>query len=349
MKEPKIQNKNPNKKDGLAGLVRGSKLPGAIVGSLTLAGGIAASVLTLGTANWVVSQVVEPAKPDPMEEYNFTPYELDADFIEVVFPTTGGRLLQGWLLYHPGERRVVITAHGYRGRKEEMLSLGVFLWKAGFNVLLFNYRGHGSERVKGEILTLGDRELEDFQAAVTFVYNHFEQQGLGEPIIGALGGSMGAAVALVAAARDERIKAVWADSSFTSRLAVISHHWRKTSHLPVHPVLKTVDWLFTYRTGHALTDFSPIDEVAKIAPRPIYFLHGGADPMIPTEHVYALYEAALGPKSLWVEEGLSHCGIYFKNRPEYRRRLVSFFEEWLIGETVPLPFVHHELKVQEAA
>lgn len=303
----------------------------ALAGGLGLVGSAAYALLTFGAANHIVASLTKPAKTDWQEQFNFTPFEFEVDFLDVCIPTVGGRLLQGWLLQHTGERRIIVMAHGYRGSKEQMLGLSVFLWKAGFNVLLFNYRGHGPDRKSGELLTLGERELEDFQAAVNFADNYLHSQGIADPIIGALGGSMGAAVALTATARNPKIRAVWADSSFSSRKDVVAYNWQKQFGMPIYPIMGLTDWLFFWRTGHFLSDFSPAQEVAKIAPRPIYFLHSESDQIVPLSQSYILYEAASGLKTLWVEKGIDHCGIYFKNREEYRRRLILFFEQALEG------------------
>ncbi len=314
---------NPNKKSNGSLLALGASL-------LAVTGGAGATA-TFGLANYLVSQITRSTTPTVGESYTFSPYEFEAEYEDVLFPTANGRMLTGWYLWHENERRVVVVAHGHNGRKEDMLGITTFLWKAGFNVLAFDFRAHGYERKREEVRTLGSRELEDFQAAVEFVYNRFAETGQGEPMVGALGGSLGAAVTLVAAARDPRIRAVWADSSFSSRKDVVAYNWQKQFHLPTYPVLELTEWLFLYRTGHTLSDFSPKQEVAKIAPRPVYFLHSECDQIIPMSHSQALYEASPGPKSLWIENGGYHCGIYFKNRSEYRRRLIRFFEEALEG------------------
>jgi fermentation-respiration switch protein FrsA (DUF1100 family) len=305
-----------------------------LLGGAAVAGGVFASA-TLGAANYVVKQIVQPENLNLVERYNFTPYEMDTDFEDVLFPTANGRMLTGWYLSHPEERRVVIVAHGHRGRKEDMLGISTFLWKAGFNVLLFDFRAHGVERVKGELMTLGHQELEDFQAAIAFVYNRFAEDGADAPVVGAFGGSLGASVALVATARDERIRAVWADSPFASRDEVIRANWEHTTHLPSQPVMNAVDLLFTIRTGRHLGDFSPLKEIERMAPRPIFLTHATRDSVIPVSHAYKLFEAAKEPKELWIEEGLDHCGIYFNNRQEYRRRAINFFEENLVERSQP--------------
>jgi dipeptidyl aminopeptidase/acylaminoacyl peptidase len=295
-------------------------------GTLTLFGSA-----TLGVANYLVSKLVEQSEPLPSENYTFTPYEMGTPYEEVKFPTDKGRMLYGWFLPQPlQERRVIVTAHGHRGRKEDLLGISTFLWKAGFNVLMFDCRAHGAGREKGELMSLGTYELEDFQAANKYIHKRFAEEGRGEAIVGAFGASLGAAVALVAAARDERIKAIWADSSFTSRRDVVAANWKKLTHLPDRPVIDTANLLFTLRTGHPLHNFSPLKEVSNMKPRPIYFLHGGSDKITPISHAYNLYKAAKGPKELWIEEGIDHCGIYFLDRVEYRKRAIEFYQKWVV-------------------
>jgi dipeptidyl aminopeptidase/acylaminoacyl peptidase len=295
-------------------------------GTITLFGSA-----TLGISNYLVSKLVEQTKPLPLENYTFTPYELETPYEDVTFPTAKGRMLHGWFLPQPvQERRVIVTAHGHRGRKEDLLGISTFLWKAGFNVLMFDFRAHGAQRVKGDLMSLGSYELEDFQAANEYIHRRFAEEERGEPIVGAFGGSLGAAVALVAAARDERIKAIWADSSFTSRRDVVAANWKNMTHLPDRPIIDTANWFFTRRTGHPLHNFSPLKEISSMKPRPIYFLHGASDSITPISHAYTLYNAATGPKELWVEEGVDHCGIYFLNRTEYRKQAIEFFQKWLV-------------------
>jgi len=325
-------NKKPEKNlNKTAGTKANNERLGWALAGVTVAGGAALSA-TLGLANYLVSQITKSSAPNLSESYTLTPYEMDAEFEEVLFPTANGRMLSGWYMSHEGERRTVISAHGHGGRKEDMLGISTFLWKAGFNVLMFDFRGHGPERMKGELKTLGTQELEDYLAAIDFIYYRFAEDNQPEPIIGACGGSLGAAVALVAAARDARIRAVWADSSFSSRREVIAHNFETATHLPSRPVVDTADWVFKLRTGQPMGDFSPVKEISTMTPRPIYFIHGGADNTTPVSHAHTLYAAAKGYKELWIEPSLEHCQVYFKFRQVYRRRAIAFFQDWLTSD-----------------
>ena len=294
-------------------------------GAVGLGASSALGLATLGLARYVVDQLTNQPPVAAAEAYTFTPFETQVDYEEISFATTNDRMLSGWWLPRPESSRVVIAVSGYRGKKEDMLGISSIMWRAGINVLMFDYRGYGAGRLNDELVTLGPQELEDMQAAIRYVKGRVEK-----PQLGLLGGSMGASVALLATARDQEVLAVWADSGFSSQPEVIKFNWHKTTHLPGGPVLNLANRLFHARTGYRWQDFAPIKEIGQIAPRPVYLIHGSADTIVPVEHAYQLYAAAGQPKTLWIEEGIDHCGIYFYYRDEYARRALEFFGQYLV-------------------
>lgn len=300
---------------------------GRTLTTVAVAGSGTAAVAMLGVANYLVSKVTVTT-PTLDARYKFTPYEFDVEHQDIEFPTANDRILKGWLFPRPQTDRVIIAVSGHGGCKEEVLGIGSFLWKAGFNVLLFDYRGCGCNKDKGDMQTLGHRELEDFQAAIAYAKKRFADEGR-KAKIGLFGGSLGGAVSLVAAARDPEIQAIWADSSFTDRREVITHGWQTITKLPGTPFIEMADWFFRQRTGQPIAEFSPLAEIKKMQPRPIFIVHGGGDVITPVEHAYRLYDAAPGPKELWVEPDLYHCGVYFNHRAEYTRRAIEFFDKYL--------------------
>lgn len=313
--------------------VRAAKIDGLKLarnmGLVAAVGGTALSAATVGVANYLVEQITRPQPINFLDSYTFSPFELQVDYERISFPTADGSTIEGWLFPRPGDRRVVLAISGYRGRKEDMLGISSYLWRRGYNVMLFDYRGHGMRRTKKDLLTLGHRELEDFQSAVRYIRGRFEN-----PLIGVVGGSMGAAVSVVGAARDKDILAVWSDSAFASQRDVIAHGWKTVTHLPTWPVVDTAEWIFKSRTGHGWDEFAPLKEIANIAPRPVFIVHGARDSVAPVSDAYALYEAATGPKELWIEDDPEHCGVYFSNREEYSRRALEFFDQYLVPSAV---------------
>ncbi len=62
---------------------------------------------------------------------------------------------------------VVIICHGVGSCKERQVGLAWLLVRRGFNVLLFDFRGHGQS--EGNLITYGDRERLDVLAAVRWL------------------------------------------------------------------------------------------------------------------------------------------------------------------------------------
>ena len=143
--------------------------------------------------------------------------------------------------------------------------------------------------------------------------------------IGLIGYSMGGAVALISASRDERVGAVVADSPFASERELVRALLRKQICPLCSPVAALSERLLPYDPA----EVDPLKEVAKIAPRACLFIHGLRDRTCEPEDSVRLYEAAEDPKGLWLLEGAGHCDAYFLDREAYCDRVAAFFEEHL--------------------
>lgn len=233
--------------------------------------------------------------------------------------------LAGWFLPQPDETApALILLPGHASNKGELLGIGRYLWQAGFACLLFDYRGAGNS---GDVLsTLGYRETDDTLAAVAWLAEFRP-----EAPIGLLGYSMGASTAILAAARDPRIGAVVADSGFTSQRELIDYQVRRVLRVPVAPaaVVAAADRLLRRRQGFQLAAVDPRAEIHRIAPRPIFIIHGELDTVVPVAHAHELYEAGGVPKSRWIVDGAPHIGGYFVDRARYCDTVATFFTEGL--------------------
>jgi fermentation-respiration switch protein FrsA (DUF1100 family) len=82
-------------------------------------------------------------------------------------------------------------------------------------------------------------------------------------------------------------------------------------------------------------DFRTADISAKTSIRdvcPVLVMQGGQDDVISVDSGEWLYEAACEPKELWFEPGLKHCGFEELLPLEYERRVVGFYDRYLLGE-----------------
>ena len=291
-----------------------------------------ATVGSLGAAYYVARALTAPSPASPTDEYLLTPYETGAEYEDVTFPSAGAderpaaeRTLHGWWYPRPETRRVVICCPGYRGTKSDLIGIGFALWRAGFNVLTFDFHGHGADH--GAPVTLGYREVRDLFGALDYV-----QTRVDEAEIGVIGFSMGASVAILGAARRPEVRAVVADSPFTTHEDIVAHAIERVTRLPGRPLARLSDTFINLRAGYRHRDVRPVVEVAAIAPRPLLIIHGSADRTIPVEQAYRVYAAAGAPKELWIGEGADHCGTYFLDRPGYCARVAAFFERALDAE-----------------
>lgn len=238
----------------------------------------------------------------------------------VRFRSTDGVELAGLLL--PAAHRdapAVILCHGYHRCMEETFSLGVDLRDRGFTVLLFDFRGCG--RSGGRYTTIGDLEVGDLLGAVAWLRARL---GSGVPI-GVLGISMGGSVAIQAAAATPEIAAVVADSAFAHLLGAVQHRLNKLTFVSLQ--LHRLSMLTAERLcGARVARVRPVDVVGRIAPRPILFIHGTADDVVPYDHFRELYAAAGEPKEAWTLPERPHAMARFDEADLYIERVARFFD-----------------------
>ena len=197
---------------------------------------------------------------------------------------------------------------------------------AGFDVLQFDWRGHGAS--DGQRVTLGVHEADDLLGALDFL------QARGVRRIGLLGFSMGGSVALRVAARDQRVACVAADGPFTHGAHAIEGGFRERLGLGLG--LRPVVWLALRLAeirlgGLRLADASPLPHAGAISPRPALLIHGADDPYVPPADQIALFEACGEPKALWQVAGAGHREAHEREPDAYRARVVEFFGYWLLA------------------
>ncbi|HEU5384179.1 MAG TPA: alpha/beta fold hydrolase [Ktedonobacteraceae bacterium] len=286
-------------------------------------GTVGALSLLCGISIYVVETLIRPKRLAPFGHYNFSPFELGLPAEVVVFPPrTGNHKVSGWFIPFPGATTTLLVCPGYRSSKSDTLGISHFLWKAGHNVLAFEYYGHGTE--VGTPVTLGYREMEDFIGAVDYA-----QERAPGTRLGVVGYSMGAAIAIMCSARTPAVEAIIADSAFATHSSVVDYNVRRALHMPSAPFAWLADYLLGWRAGYHFRQVEPLRDIALIAPRPILIIHGGKDTIVDPHDAPLLHAAAQEPKELWVVPEADHCGAYFADRPLYVKKILDFFEEHL--------------------
>ena len=263
-----------------------------------------------------------PDKPKFLDDFTFTPFEFQADSEEVELVTADGVSFGAWHFRQPGSPQTVIVSGGHKGQRTNSLGISAALWRKGFNVILYSYRGMpGSDR--GPI-TFGIKEVLELQAVIAFA-----RKRIPNARIGLLGYSMGAVVSLLGAAGEPGVEALVLDSPFSDLRTLMAENVRRTIRLPGAPFVWLAGLMLRLRAGSRLSDCSPQAVLSSLEPRPLFFIHGGADDITSVNHSRRLYDAYRGPREIWIVQGAPHAGAYFADRPLYVERVAGFFARHL--------------------
>ncbi len=294
----------------------------SLVLRVTLASGVRTAVLISLGLSMVMASIMTfrpkvKSADDPMTL-------IGVPFQSVQFYSDDGVRLAGWWI--PAQQfsdRTVLVCHGLGANKSNQFSLALPFLADGCNVLIFDFRAHGESG--GQLSSFGDLERRDVLAAARWLG---ENRPAESRHLHGVGASMGAA-ALIAAAADaspaaqafESIAVYGTYDNLGELTGDIAHQrfiW-PIDQLVIHLALP----LASVHAGTDLAAFSPVTLVDRIAPRPVLFIHGTSDLVIPFGRGEKLFNAASQPKYReWIEGG-DHNAII--NSPAIGKRVAEFF------------------------
>lgn len=230
-----------------------------------------------------------------------------------------GTILRGW--YIPAPRptgRVVIIAPGIDSNRLVggiSLPLARDLLADGLDVLAFDFRGQGES--DGDTLSFGAREQYDILGAVAAA------QARGDRHVAVIGFSMGAAAAILAAARSPDIEALVLDSAFADLTDTLRNEFRSVWHLP-DPVVDYALFLYSVLSGTDPAPVRPADAIPALASRPLLFIAGADDQtVVPTDGL-AMAKAAGARAEYLLVPGAGHVGAFFVDPSAYASRVRAF-------------------------
>lgn len=240
------------------------------------------------------------------------PSALTLAFEDLRFASADGTPLHGWYLRAAGEPRgTVLFFHGNAENISTHIGFVHWLPDAGYNVMLWDYRGFGRSSGYAHLGALH----EDAQAALDYLVarSAFDREHL---VL--YGQSLGGSVAIrTAAATPHRalLRAVISESTFAS--------YRRIAREKLD--LLWLTWPLQWPLSFLFNNHWSADQVvADIAPIPLLIVHGDKDPVVPIHHAERLYARAREPREFWRIEGADHIGSMA--RPEARQRLVGYLD-----------------------
>ncbi len=252
-----------------------------------------------------------------------TPRNFGMPYDTVTVTTSDGLKLVGWWV--PSRNGAAIIAqHGYKASRGEMLNEAAMLYRRGFGVLLSTMRGH--DQSEGERITLGRLEMDDFAAWFRFVTT---QPGVDARRVGILGNSLGGTLAIQFAAQTREVAAVVAQSPFSSLSDTLETSIRFFTGLPTFPFAPMIAFWAERQAGVRIEDVDATRWIARLSPRPVFLLQGGADVVVSAASGQRLYDAAGEPKELWFDPKVGHSAFDGVRASEYERRVGGFFDRYL--------------------
>jgi uncharacterized protein len=284
--------------------------------------------LVAAAVGWMVApSFLHPIRreltPDQVRMAEVTFSQIGARSEEFDVRAPDGILLRGWKVHaaRPNGDWVLVF-HGVADNRMGVLEHARIPLMAGYGVVMMDARAHGAS--EGSMATYGWREGNDTRAIVDALESEEHPRYLF-----ALGESMGAGIALQSAAIDPRIQAVVAEASFASlREASYDYAGLRRSPLLGKTLFAPGTWTMIYHAerlaGLPASEVAPEKSVAARA-FPVLLICDAQDVALPCRHTQRIYDAARGPKQMWVVAGAYHTAALGYAPDEFRKRVLAFY------------------------
>ncbi|MBP5404297.1 MAG: alpha/beta fold hydrolase [Elusimicrobiaceae bacterium] len=252
------------------------------------------------------------------------PDQFGLKYENVSFRTADGITLKGWWIAAEDSAKTIILMHGWGMNRSAILPHTCFLRDLGYNLFYFDFRALGESG--GDMSSIGYLELKDIRAAITFLKEKYPAQC---QKIGLYGISLGGMVALGETSRNPEIACVVAEAPYYSFRRVVSRWAWIHYHLPYFPLLPIMLHYVRRELKANPERYSPKYTISKIAPRPLFIIHGRYDNLVPAAHARHLYREAGEPKSLWLVPDAKHDKCGEVGGFAYKQKLADFFRTYL--------------------
>ncbi len=278
-------------------------------------------VVLYGSVSFLIAQGVTNASRKPQEQIpsDFNLVSEDVEF----FSRRGDVKLSGWYLPGDDSGPHLIFVHGIGSVRsgDKAVGLAARIVGLGYNVLMFDLRGHGSSG--GDKVSGGFYERADVLGA----FDYLLRRGVDIGRVGLMGFSMGAATSIMAAAQEPRITALAADSTYANASELIAREAARKTPIPgwLTPVFMPASKLMANGIyGIDIGSLVPEESVADLG-YPVLVIHGTEDKRIPLEQGQRVADAAKEGSSIWLVPEVDHVDAFLTYPDEYTERVDEYF------------------------
>jgi fermentation-respiration switch protein FrsA (DUF1100 family) len=246
-----------------------------------------------------------PTRDEPQ-----TPANWGFKYETLDFKSADGTRLHGWFVPPKAgkPKGTVVFSHGNAGSLGHHLGFVMWLAEAGYNVMMYDYRGFG----KSDGILDRRGMIDDVKAAFSYV--------AGRPDVDArklvsYGHSLGGAKSVTALGEKpvKGLRAIVIDGAFAS--------------------YQTMARVMGGQLGASLVsdELAPKDFVNKLAPVPLLVVHGTRDEVVPFSQGKQLFDKAGAPKTLFEVKAGRHGDSLSRDGGDYRKRMLHWLSQRLEG------------------
>ena len=284
---------------------------------------VAALVLVLAVTGFLLAGLVMRIRRQTLEEsrawqedhYDLSWYD-PMPKTDYTVRSHDGYLLGAQFLPNPvPSGRYVIISHGYTDNRCGSLKYVRLYLDLGFNVILYDLRGHGLN--EPAFCTYSVRERKDLLAVILDTRERYP----GISLLGLHGESLGAATSVAVLESKPPVDFVVADCGFSDISPVLKNALRG---MRLPPLLVPLASLFAkFRYGYSFAGMRPVD-CLKDNRVPILFIHGAEDSFILPEHSETMSRATAGYSEVRLIPGAAHALSVVTDPAAYRGYVEAF-------------------------
>lgn len=247
---------------------------------------------------------------------------------DVRFPATDGIELAGWLIRGAPDRAPIVLCHDLGSSKASLVNVALALSRAGFTVLMFDFRAHGGS--SGERSSLGVLEKRDVVGAVDFLAGL--EEGLEAKRIGVFGVGMGAHAAVLAAADRPVLRVLVLDGLYPDASYALARRVYLDWGFAVNHLAFVSGGMLAALSGSTGPEARAADVIGHLPGRDLLLLAPASDTRLADE-MMRMYQTvpdqADADGNLVVLPATHADGLYASDLTRYHERVAAFFSSRL--------------------
>lgn len=246
----------------------------------------------------------------------------DANWEAVRFYTVDSISLAAW--YAPSQNgQTIVVMHGFAANRSQVLEVSQMLRDQGFGVFTYDTRAHGESG--GKEIGYGEKEVEDLRAAMDWLERRPE---VDISRVGVYGFSLGGFIAAREAVSDKRISALVLAGTPSSIFELAEDESGGGLKGYLDASLRQLAVKIAGRDRYEHSGYEAVKAFGETK-RPILFITGAKDEVVPMARTQKLFEAALDPKAIAIFETAGHGDYSKADAQRFQKLVVNHFKRSL--------------------